>query len=726
MAEEIIKVKVDLDVEIFNKNAKAMSDALSKVLGKDVEIFNGKIGKTTKLLNDSEKAFNSAGAAANRAGSNLKQTNQQWTNLALVIQDLPYGFRGIQNNLPALVGGFAALTGPIYLAASAIIALFTAIDSGLIKFGNAIKLNTDFSKEAATMYSNQATEMQSLYRVATDANRPMQERILAAKALKEEYPGLLKVYSEEEIALGKAETAYKQLNQVLWQYAMAKAAGKALDELAIKQFDIDTRRDKAKTQQQAREIKAYKEVKALTLDQMSFTQRLGKTINDLPTAMIQFPMLLGAMKKSEDILTGIEQEQKILNVEKEKYLKILDDNITAEQKLKDSKEEGKKGKTKIEDNSIALLKSQQQYYKDNIIMFAMYEQEIIRRQADLDIRQAQAEKKSADYIKNIRLKRDQDIINSAKDLSDKLSAIQAKLGEEEGKALQEEADLIAKGRKMINDGLLAINQKFLNDDIDSLERANQVRVKLDRGNLRRQIADYQEHIKKLELLRQQALESGTGVDVSGIDKKIKIAQAAIEGLGSTWLEVSKKINTSITGALSSSFEILGEAIGNALAGKKFDAISALGNTLATALTEIGKALIAFAVMEGIALQLFSNPASWPVALAAGVAAVAAGAYLRAKMGGGAGSGSGGGGSVNYGNVNSATAAGAYMPNRPGFGLFGQSPNSTIGNDMSSIANAQNMSANSSTFVLKGQDLLLSVNRAQKASQLKGQNINLAG
>lgn len=30
-----------------------------------------------------------------------------------------------------------------------------------------------------------------------------------------------------------------------------------------------------------------------------------------------------------------------------------------------------------------------------------------------------------------------------------------------------------------------------------------------------------------------------------------------------------------------------------------------------------------------------------------------------------------------------------------------------------------------TFVLRGQDLLLSVNRAQKASNLKGQNISLA-
>jgi hypothetical protein len=123
MAEEIVKIKVDLDVSTFNKNAKAMADALSNILGKNVELFNGKINKTKALLDNTEKSLNGVTNAADKAGNSLKKNNQQWTNLALVVQDLPYGFRGIQNNLPALVGGFASLTGPIYLAASAIIAI---------------------------------------------------------------------------------------------------------------------------------------------------------------------------------------------------------------------------------------------------------------------------------------------------------------------------------------------------------------------------------------------------------------------------------------------------------------------------------------------------------------------------------------------------------------------------------------------------------------------------
>jgi hypothetical protein len=56
------------------------------------------------------------------------------------------------------------------------------------------------------------------------------------------------------------------------------------------------------------------------------------------------------------------------------------------------------------------------------------------------------------------------------------------------------------------------------------------------------------------------------------------------------------------------------------------------------------------------------------------------------------------------------------------------PLSKLGNFLNTSFNAGAMSSggtgNGSQFVLRGQDLLLSVNRAQKASNLKGQNISL--
>jgi hypothetical protein len=722
MAEEIIKVKVDLDVAEFSKNAKAMSDAISKVLGKEVEIFNGRINKTAKLVENTEKALGGAAIAANKAGNSIKQSNQQWTNFALVIQDLPYGFRGIQNNLPAIIGGFAGLSGPIYLAASAIIALFTAWDAGLIKFGKSIKLNTDFSKEAATAYSSQSTELQSLYRVATDANKPMNERIEASKALKAEYPGLLKGYSDEDIALGKAKTAYENINKVLWQYAQAKAASKALDELAVKQLEIDTKRDKAKTDQQGREIKAYKEIKSLTLDQMSFSQRLVKTFNDLPTAMIQFPMLLGAMKKSEDILGGIEEDQKSLNIEKQKYLDIIDSNINAEKKLKDFTNDDDNKKIKIEDNSIELLKSRQQYYKDNILMFASFEQEILKREEKLAVKQAQSEGKSALHIKNIRAKFSQDRINSAKDVSDKLDEIQSKLGEEEGKELQKRIDDAEK----VSRELKVIDDRNLQNSLDALKLESEVRTKLlNRTNK----SDTEGRIKILEDYKNKLydLASIGGYTEDQLDKindAIVRIDAAIEGskpvlktYASNWTDTTNQIFDVVNNLVEGLITQLGQNLGKALAGENIDVLGGFGEQIGGALEEIGKALIAY----GVAIKAFQLAQANPyAAIAAGFALVVAGAALKSKFGK-AQAALGGGSS----NVNSNTTSGAFGA-RPSFGLLGQSPNSTTGSNMSSIDNAQNMSNNSATFVLKGQDLLLSVNRAQKASQLKGQNINLAG
>ena len=72
---------------------------------------------------------------------------------------------------------------------------------------------------------------------------------------------------------------------------------------------------------------------------------------------------------------------------------------------------------------------------------------------------------------------------------------------------------------------------------------------------------------------------------------------------------------------------------------------------------------------------------------------------------------------------------------PSIGMIGEAgpeaimPLSKLGNFLNTSFNAGAMSggnsSNGGTFTLRGQDLLLSVNRAQKASNLKGQNISLA-
>jgi len=708
MAEEIVKVKVDLDVAEFSKNAKAMSDALSKVLGKDVEIFNGKINKTAKLVENTEKALGGAATAANKASNAVKQTNQQWTNFALVIQDLPYGFRGIQNNLPALVGGFASLTGPIYLAVSAVVALFTALDAGLISFGNKIKLSVDYSKEFSTTLADQKVKLDSLYRASTNSNASLEDRITAAKKLKEEYPKLLENFSAEEIAAGKAKDAYNKLSEAVIRYAKAEAAQTVIKEVVAKQL--------------ANEAKIAEMTLDLTAANNSAKKRQAE-IDKKNLIYASGTLNLEAVRAStiQDNIDKLKAQNTELDKTLKKYTDIYDANVTF-----DLDKNNGGPTTKLEDNSIELLKSRQQYYKDDILMFASYEQEIIKRQAELDIKQAKLEGKSAVFIKNIRLRRDQDILNSAKNAADRILAIEQKLGEEEGKELQKRIDEAEKHEKQLK----VIDDRNLQNSLDALKLESEVRTKLlNRINK----TDTEGRIKVLEDYKNKLydLASIGGYTEDQLDKindAIVRIDAAIEGskpvlksYESNWTDTTNQIFDVVNRVAENILSQLGENLGKALAGQNVDVLGGFGELIGGALEEVGKALIAY----GVAIKAFQLAQVNPyAAVAAGIALVAAGSALKAKFGK-AQSTVGGGTSGGFGNVNSNTTSGAFAPN-PSFGLMNQSPNSTTGNNISGLSNAQNMSNNSATFVLRGQDLLLSVNRAQKASNLKGQNINLAG
>ena len=153
---QMVKIVFDFDLGNVPASAKKLSQYL-KDNSLDLKFTKASVDGLSASLNQLATAQTKAGTATAAAGNSVKKSNMQWTNLALVIQDLPYGFRGIQNNLPALIGGFAGMTGAIYLASSVIIALFTAWDNGMISFGKSSKMAEDYSKALATTYSTEKT-----------------------------------------------------------------------------------------------------------------------------------------------------------------------------------------------------------------------------------------------------------------------------------------------------------------------------------------------------------------------------------------------------------------------------------------------------------------------------------------------------------------------------------------------------------------------------------------
>lgn len=698
MAEEIVKVKVDLDVAEFSKNAKAMSDALSKVLGKEVEIFNGRIAKTAKLVSDTEKALGSTASAATKAGNAVKKSNQQWTSLALVIQDLPFGFRGIQNNLPALASGIAGFAGPAYLAFSGLVAIITAYDMGL--FG-AKKTTDEFAKsildlnkeiKSSINYSNNnVSTLQSLIRIGTDLNNSESTRKKALTEIKDILGQVNKEEANRITNMGQAILAVNLYTQALKSQQLQEVSGKKIAELQLGLIEKRDLLDK-KRRVNEREINPLKPFFG------------DKEVQSLESEIINTESLI---RKLEDLNEG-----------------AVKANLS--NPFANFNKPSTTGAAKLEDNSIALLQSRQQYYKDDILMFASYEQEIIKKQAELDIKQAKLEGKSAVFIKNIRLKRDQDILNSAKNAADRYLALQEKVNEQERKELQKQIDDAEKRARELK----VIEDRNLQNSLDALKLESEVRTKLlNRTNK----SDTEGRIKILEDYKNKLydLASIGGYTEDQLDKindAIVRIDAAIEGskpvlktYESNWTDTTNQIFDVVNRLAENILSQLGENLGKALAGQNVDVLGGFGELIGGALEEVGKALIAY----GVAIKAFQLAQVNPyAAVAAGIALVAAGSALKAKFGK-AQSTVGGGPGGGFGNANSNNTSGAIGA-RPSFGLLGQSPNNNTGNNMSGLSNAQNMSNNSATFVLKGQDLLLSVNRAQKASQLKGQNINLAG
>lgn len=129
-----------------------------------------------------------------------------------------------------------------------------------------------------------------------------------------------------------------------------------------------------------------------------------------------------------------------------------------------------------------------------------------------------------------------------------------------------------------------------------------------------------EAIKKIDVSRALLTQNPTtilvAVDDSEARKKLR--------------KLAEDINGSLQKAVTGAFEGLGEAIGTALAGGDVQNIfSSFISVLSTGLKEIGKAMIAFGVAKEILNKI--GKLNGFVAIAAGVALVAAGAALQTSV-----------------------------------------------------------------------------------------------
>jgi hypothetical protein len=282
---------------------------------------------------------------------------------------------------------------------------------------------------------------------------------------------------------------------------------------------------------------------------------------------------------------------------------------------------------------------------------------------------------------------------------------QSKIFEELHKGQQLNKKLTDDYNKEKIDAQVSFTQTY----IKSLDAQLRAELRLHKGNVNLQQEDIKGKIAYLKFA--QVFSAGNIKSTEDINAALLRLNGTLTGVGTNWANTANKIVSISNDFLANSFVSLGETLGKALAGEKVQPFVALAGILADALTQLGQALISFAILEGAAFEAFKNPASWPIALAAGVAAVAAGALLKSTL---------------SSNKTNKFANGGIISG-PTMGLMGECPGASSNPEVvAPLDKLKDMiGGGGGTFVLKGQDLLSSVNRAQKASNIKGQNISLA-
>ena len=176
-------------------------------------------------------------AAGKQIDDFSKKSRTALTSLSLVAQDLPFGFIGIQNNLPSVISSFGELTreaggvggalkqlGSSLIGPAGLFLAFSAVTAGVTfliqKYGSLgaavtalvsnnaklVQVQNALNKELATSIGNTAGEtakIQILVKTMNDLSKPMKDRQDAYVALKKIAPEIARGIDEENVLTKK-------------------------------------------------------------------------------------------------------------------------------------------------------------------------------------------------------------------------------------------------------------------------------------------------------------------------------------------------------------------------------------------------------------------------------------------------------------------------------------------------------------------------------------------
>ena len=682
--------KIAASNELFGKTVENTQREIAALEKYMITLRVNGMQPTDEMMVKLKADYDRLSQSLNSGEGALKQSTKQWTALSLVVQDLPYGFRGIQNNLPALLGSIAGVGGAAYFAFSALVAIYTAygeqINDAIFKTSTLEKATKELGKantESAKSTETARTELLKVGSVIEAAKNGYIDKTAAIEYYNEKLGDSFGKVS----SLGEAEQALIDKTPKYIEALMLKAKAELY---FAKASEYSAKKDIAMLENQVGAFdRYYIAVKAIVF---------GATDGFKGIAKSAVKGLVGAQSTAAAVVEQTASE--------------ISDVLTKEGKvamsayfaaLKNSGLSDAEIQSIIDKLNQKLLKNQTKTDKE--VEQALQKGQNVQISNYIDT----LSDKQAEIVKSeLKLQEDIAALNAAgfTDITNALLANKIRVEEINKKYIDKDIDQIHRGQQFIkkitddyNKERIDGEVKYTQNYIAQLDAQLKAQMRLNKNN----VALQQENVKNqlIQLQFAQVFAAGNVKNLELINAAILKLKGNLTGLG----DVSTTVGSILSTSLQATFEGIGQSLGELVTTGKFN-FGVLGTILADALISIGKALILYSSLVQAAKKAI-EAGQVKAGLIIGIAAVAAGFALKASMN-------------KKRNTGAKEFANGGIISGPTYGLMGEYPgaasNPEVVAPLDKLKSLMGGAGGTLEARISGNDLLILMNKAGRNNQ----------
>lgn len=529
---------------------KKLTDQFSKMTDQEKKSAAGQ--ELKRHIDELSYTYRDLNGSMNSSYTNAQKYQGQLFGLTQVFRELPgftysaqTGILGLSNNLPILADNFktvATATNDATGKVNGTMGALKIFGASIFSFGNvfaiAIGLFTIFSKEIfdsikgtkeldkelkdlSKTLGQEVGIYETLSRTLKSHTASYKEKMQAAKEIKELQPTLLKNYSEEEIAAGKASKAIDNIKDSVVALARARAVQSKVDEYTARQFELD----------------AEKYNKQFELSELYRKRRSQKQIIDLMTpgsdrVTAQIEIYNQINNKIEDAKNAIRDINSEYNATGDAIDKLVakignlktvvpdgfDEKLKKEKKPKKEKEVNRIDDLKKEYENEK--KTWETHYNNGEVDYLNYQLALLRIAKEYAIKRILVNDKLTDAEKQSKI----DFINSiSNDQKDALNGL-SELGKAAAKVL---ADDVSKGVKEASENIKEHSKKM----VFHLGEVGKVTIHLNTtleewaDNLNKTLKKYETSVQNVSTTLKSVAEIITNSAESKYEAQIKYIDA---------------------------------------------------------------------------------------------------------------------------------------------------------------------------------------------------------